>query len=141
MIINSVADVMPYRKEIAIKSANIVGLTEIEAIDRIEPLTYEESVGSKEYITVWLFGEKKFYSITIPIQYGEVEDLLGLDTENTFLSQYLFKNVADIRIDRYGCIIEMINGKKFNLVSKPVEGFDSFCSSVKAVEKRWSEML
>ena len=85
-----------------------------------------------------MFGNKKIYSAVIELRPGELDDPVD-GTHRTFFDVYRFKNIDDIRVDDYGCVITLKTGKKLELKSGCLEGADSFKFSAHGLVSLWDE--
>ena len=123
------------RKEIAM---SVAGIFDPEEVDSIEPISYVESLKGKTYLTVWLFGNKKVHSTTfeaVPGVYEDVTQAIGWSTHDA----YRFKNISNLTVDQYGCVISLSDGKKLELKSTSLEGPEDFLFSARGLETLWDE--
>lgn len=131
----TIQDLVNIRKNIAMR---ICGIWDEEEISDIEPISYLEEVAGRIYLTVWMFGNKKIYSAMAELIPGEWDD--PTDPHGAqFFDVYRFKKIDDIRVDDYGCVISLQNGKKLELKSNSIEGFESFQFSSRGLVRLWDE--
>ncbi|BDR54207.1 hypothetical protein KIMH_03180 [Bombiscardovia apis] len=127
-------DIANIRKKAAMQ---VCGIFDEEEVGRIEPISYIEHSGLHTFITVWMFGNKKIYSA----MYEGTSDgtCSPLPEGRTFFDVYRFKNISDIRLDVYGCVISMKTGKKLELKTNNLEGKESFMMSAHGLVSLWDE--
>lgn len=131
----SESELLNHRVAIAMRACGIFDEDEIGAI---APISYSERNGSRTFITVWLFGNKKIYSAMFELLPGGWDDPDEPHGEK-FVDVYRFKNIDDIRVDDYGCVITLRTGKKIELKSGCLEGPDSFNFSAHGLVSLWDE--
>lgn len=118
----------------AMRVANIYDESDIEDVD---PMVYISSAGNFDVWTIWMFGNKKIYEVTLGVRRfsGEcASDLIA----HEFCQVYRFKNIANISYDRLGCVITINDRKRIELRSDAVnvDNFDGFCKAMVAL---WDE--
>lgn len=128
-------DLLKSRKQMAMQACSIF---DEEEVGRIEPISYIEQSAAHTFVTVWMFGNKKIYSAMIELHPGEWNDPLEA-MGRTFFDVYRFKNIDDIRVDDYGCVITLKMGKKLELKSNCLEGLESFKFSAHGLVSLWDE--
>lgn len=124
-----------YRKALAMQ---VCGIFDEEEVASIDPISYLEQAGGRSFVTVWMFGNKKIYSAMIELIPGAWDDP-ETPHGKTFFDVYRFKNINDISVDPYGCIITLKTGKKLELKSNCLEGEDGFNFSARGLVNLWDE--
>lgn len=130
-----IEDLLEHRKELAM---NACGIFDEEEIGGIDPISYIEQTSGRFFVTVWMFGNKKIYSSMIELLPGEWSEPTAAHGK-TFFDVYRFKNIDDIRVDDYGCVITLRTGKKLELKSNCLEGKDAFAFSAHGLVRLWDE--
>lgn len=115
----------------------ICGIFDEDEVSRVEPVSYIQQMNGHMMITVWMFGNKKIYSAMFELQPDEAGD--ATSPGRTFFDVYRFKNIVDIRVDDFGCVISMRTGKKLELKSNTYEGSESFLNSAHGLVSLWDE--
>ncbi|KAA8823323.1 hypothetical protein EMO92_10200 [Bifidobacterium reuteri] len=135
MAVYSFQEMIRCRKEMAMKAC---GIFDEEEVGRIDPISYAEKSGDHFFVTVWMFGNKKIYSAMMEILPGNWPDPES-GYGRAFFDVYRFKNINDIRVDDYGCVITLNTGKKLELNSNCLEGKDAFAFSAHGLVSLWDE--
>lgn len=115
------------------------GIFDEEEIASIEPISYlDTSNPNHTFVTVWMFGYKKIYSGTIELIPGEYEDALDMHGQN-FCDVYKYKNIKNIIVDDYGCVITMNDGEKIELIPQSIEDKEAFDYSARGLIRLWDD--
>ncbi len=128
-------DLLQFRNDMAMK---VCGIFDPDEVGDIYPISYPEPSAGHTFWTIWLFGNKKIYSAMIEPVPGVWDDPLQA-MGRTFFDVYRFKNISDIRVDDYGCVITLRTGKKLEMTSNTFEGFDAFQRSARGLVRLWDE--
>jgi hypothetical protein len=126
-------DLLAHRKGTAMRICGIFDETEV---GEVSPISYIEYSGQHTFATVWMFGNKKIFSAMFELIPGDYQDPAEPHGAQ-FFDIYRFKNVDDIRVDDFGCIIALRSGKKLELKSNAIEGKDNFNFSAHGLVSLW----
>lgn len=134
MNLENFASAISRRKTTAME---ICGVFDEDEVNRVEPISYIQELNGHLMVTVWMFGNKKIYSAMFELQ----PDVAGNSAPpgRTFFDVYRFKNIVDIRVDDFGCVISMRTGQKLELKSNSFEGQEAFLASAHGLVSLWDE--
>lgn len=135
MAVYTVPQLIDHRKQLAMR---VCGILDEEEIGGVDPISYSEMSNGQTFVTVWLFGNKKIFEATIELQPGDFDDPDEPHGQK-FYDVYRFKNINDIRVDDYGCVITLNTGKKLELKPECIEGKDSFNDSAHGLVSLWDD--
>lgn len=114
----------------------VCGIFDESEVGEVSPISYIEHSGQHTFATVWMFGNKKIFSAMFELIPGDFEE--PTEPHGTqFFDVYRFKNIDDIKVDDFGCVITLRTGKKLELKSNTLEGKDAFTFSAHGLISLW----
>jgi len=122
-----------WESPVAQAAMEAAGIMDPDQVREVTPVTYGEVRGTSQYLTVYFISEKSLFRI--------VMDVTGGVVQSPFADTFRLKNITDIRIDQYGCVISLNTGKKIELVNNSIEGPESFMDSVRGLHTRWDDVV
>lgn len=116
----------------------VAGIFDEEEVSSVDPISYVQVTSNGTYLTVYMFGNKKFYSVVMKVREGEFDDVTGALIDSYF-DIFKFKNISKIAVDQLGCVITDNRGKKTQLGTNCCEGAEAFNYSARGLYALWDE--
>jgi len=107
------------------------GIDYVEEVNEVTPITYTEWRGADQYYSVYFIGERKLHRVVMSVVNGAAGPC--------YADTFRLRNITDVRIDNYGCVIHLSTGKKIELVNSSDEGPVAFMGSVRGLHTRWDD--